>query len=192
MPIGFLFDMDGTLTAPMLDFPRIKAEMGIGNQPILEAMEEMLPPQRIEAHAVLLRHEQEAAECSSLNPGCLELLNWINNRGWPTALITRNSRLSVQMVLQRHGLSFDTLVTREDSKYKPDPAPLRCACERLKVNIAEAWMIGDGQYDVEAGVAAGCRTVWVSHGRQKFFAAEPWRTVNDLHELASLLKEHYP
>jgi FMN phosphatase YigB (HAD superfamily) len=60
------------------------------------------------------------------------------------------------------------------------------------VNIAEAWMIGDGQYDIEAGVAAGCRTVWLSHGRQKFFAAEPWRTVDDLHELASLLKEHYP
>jgi HAD superfamily hydrolase (TIGR01509 family) len=192
MPIGFLFDMDGTLTAPMLDFPRIKAEMGIGDRPILEAMEEMSPQQRIEANAVLLRHEQQAAERSSLNPGCRELLDWIDSRGWPTALITRNSRLSAQTVLERHGLRFHTLVTREDSKYKPDPAPLRCACERLKVNIAEAWMIGDGQYDIEAGVAAGCRTVWLSHGRQKFFAAEPWRTVDDLHELASLLKEHYP
>ena len=40
-PKAILFDMDGTLTAPMLDFPRIKAEMGIGERPILEALAEL-------------------------------------------------------------------------------------------------------------------------------------------------------
>ncbi len=38
LPRAMLFDMDGTLTAPFLDFDRIKSEMGIGNQPILEAI----------------------------------------------------------------------------------------------------------------------------------------------------------
>ena len=37
-PRALLFDMDGTLTEPMLDFARIKSEMGIGDQAILEAM----------------------------------------------------------------------------------------------------------------------------------------------------------
>jgi len=41
LPRAVLFDMDGTLTRPMLDFPRIKAEMGIGTRPILEALAEM-------------------------------------------------------------------------------------------------------------------------------------------------------
>ena len=49
-------------------------------------------------------------------------------------------------------------------------------------------MIGDGQYDVEAGAAAFVRTVWVSHGKPRPFAAEPWRTVRDLHELTALLR----
>ncbi len=30
-PGGILFDMDGTLTEPLLDFPKIKSEMGIEN-----------------------------------------------------------------------------------------------------------------------------------------------------------------
>jgi len=41
LPRAILFDMDGTLTEPLLDFPRIKAEMGIGQRPILEALAEM-------------------------------------------------------------------------------------------------------------------------------------------------------
>jgi FMN phosphatase YigB (HAD superfamily) len=57
------------------------------------------------------------------------------------------------------------------------------------VEIGEAWMIGDGAYDVEAGLAAGASTVWISHGRPKEFAAEPWRTVRDLVELTRMLRE---
>ena len=53
-------------------------------------------------------------------------------------------------------------------------------------------MIGDGQYDVEAGLAAGVRTVWVSHGKIRPFAAEPWRQVRDLPELLGLLCDCSP
>ena len=56
----------------MLDFPRIKAEMGIGDCPILEALAEMSPRERLAAEAVLHRHEEEAARGSTLNPGCRE------------------------------------------------------------------------------------------------------------------------
>jgi HAD superfamily hydrolase (TIGR01509 family) len=187
LPSALLLDMDGTLTEPLLDFPRIKAEMNIGNRPILEAMAEMSPEARRIAEAVLFGHEEEAAARSTLNPGCRELLDWVNDNNLPSALITRNSLTSVTTVLARHDLHFEVLVTREDGKYKPDPAPLRLACDKLRADVARAWMVGDGQYDVEAGLAAGCATVWVSHGRRKPFAAEPLRTVGDLRELTALL-----
>jgi FMN phosphatase YigB (HAD superfamily) len=48
-------------------------------------------------------------------------------------------------------------------------------------------MIGDGRYDVEAAAAAGVPSVWISHGRQRDFPAQPWRTVRDLKELLALL-----
>src|SRR5207248_6429710 len=93
-PRAVLFDMDGTLTEPMLDFPRIKAEMGIGGRPILEAMAEMNPAELRRAQAVLDRHEEEAARLSTLNPGCREVLGWLLAHGVGVALITRNSRRS--------------------------------------------------------------------------------------------------
>jgi len=187
LPRAILFDMDGTLTAPMLDFPRIKREMGIGAQPILEALAQISPTHRANAEAILLRHEQRAAMESTLNHGCRDVLGWLRERAMPTALITRNSRLSVSTVLARHGLSFDVLVTREDGRFKPDPEPLLLTCRTLGVAPAHAWMVGDGQYDVEAGLAAGVPTVWVSHGKEPTFTAKPWRVIRDLPGLRNML-----
>jgi HAD superfamily hydrolase (TIGR01509 family) len=188
LPRAMLFDMDGTLTEPMLDFPAIKAEMGIGQRPILEALAEMDDACRAAAEAVLHRHEEHAAENSRLNPGCIELLAWLRERKIATALITRNSRLSARTVLSRHGLSFGAMVTREDGPFKPDPRPLVLACEKLSVRHDEAWMIGDGRYDVEAGAAANIPTIWISHGRPRPFDALPWREVRDLMELMQLMR----
>jgi phosphoglycolate phosphatase-like HAD superfamily hydrolase len=161
--------------------------MGIGARPILEVLAAMSDADRAAAEAVLARHEEDAATCSVLNPGCAKLLEWIAEHGVGTALITRNSLTSVQTVLARHGLSFGTLIARDDAPFKPDPAPLHLACERLCVDRADAWMVGDGQYDVEAGRAAEVRTVWISHDRPRPFDALPWQTVRDLRELVRLL-----
>lgn len=187
-PAALLLDMDGTLTAPVLDFPRIRREMGIEGHSILEGLANMEPARRAQAQAVLHRHEEEAAANCLLNSGCLELVEWSRSQSIPMALITRNSRKSVDVVLHRHNLEFDALITRDDGLFKPDPAPLRVACERVGVNPQKAWMVGDGRYDVEAGLAAGMRTVWISHGKSRDFPAEPWRVVTDLHELLRLVR----
>lgn len=188
-PKAILFDLDGTLTRPLLDFPRIHEEMGIGDKPILEALAEMSLERRREAEAVLLRHEEQAAEGSTLNEGCHELLAWGRGQGLRMGVITRNSQESTRTVCQKHGLAFDLLVTREFGEFKPSPAPLLHACRRLEVGPEEAWMVGDGQFDVEAGLAANVLTVWVSHGRERHFPAEPWWTVRDLVELTKLLRD---
>jgi HAD superfamily hydrolase (TIGR01509 family) len=188
LPRAVLFDMDGTLTEPMLDFPRIKAEMGIGTGPILESLAQLDESRRTFAEAILLGHEKIAAEQSRLNVGCRELLDWLRSREIPMALITRNSRISAATVTARHGLCFDALITREDGPFKPDPYSLALACDRLGVKHDEAWMVGDGQYDVEAAIAAGIRAVWISHGKPRQFSAEPWLTVANLPELIELLR----
>jgi HAD superfamily hydrolase (TIGR01549 family) len=188
LPRAILFDMDGTLTVPMLDFPRIKADMGIGERPILEALAEMTHARRKIAEAILHRHEEHAAANSTLNPGCEELLEWLANREIKTALITRNSRASTQTVIERHALKIDILITREDAPHKPDPAPLLLACDKLAVQRNQVWMVGDGQYDIEAGIAAGIRTIWISHGRQREYGAVADVTVPGLPEFLGLLK----
>src|SRR5258706_15282189 len=96
LPKALLFDMDGTLTQPALDFPRIKAAMGIGDRPILEALAEMTPPQREKAQQILHEFEEVAAAESLLNKGCDDLMSFVRARQLPIALITRNSRKSVR------------------------------------------------------------------------------------------------
>jgi HAD superfamily hydrolase (TIGR01549 family) len=188
LPRAILFDMDGTLTEPMLDFDRIKAEMGIGDRPILEALAALTGRERELAEAVLLSHEEQAARSSALNPGCGELLAWLHAHRIRTALITRNSRLSMETVLARHSLCLDVLVTREDRPYKPDPHPLKLACKKLEVSEPDAWMVGDGWYDIQAGLAAGIKTVWLSHGKPRPFPHLPWRELPDLLQLHDLLR----
>jgi beta-phosphoglucomutase-like phosphatase (HAD superfamily) len=122
-PRALLFDMDGTLTVPALDFPAIKAEMGIGTSPILEALAAMAPDERRHAETILHKYEDRVASESTLNNGCDGLFAFIAERKIPTALITRNTRRSVATFLERHGLRFDLLITREDPPYKPDPHP---------------------------------------------------------------------
>lgn len=187
LPRALLLDMDGTLTEPMLDFAAIRAEMGIGNEPILEAMARMEESRLSAAQAVLHRHETAAAEGSTLSRGCRELLDWLSRAGLRTALITRNSRHCAQLVLRRHNLSLGALISRDDGPFKPDPAAVFLACNKIGVAPQDAWIVGDGSHDIEAGLAAGIRTVWVSLGRQRHFAAAPWQVVNDLLELTDLL-----
>lgn len=188
LPRAILFDMDGTLTVPVIDFEAIRRDMGVGPGPILEQMQRMSALDRAAADAVLLRHEDDAAERSTLNPGCRALLGWLGEIGMPVGLVTRNTRRSVATVFGRNELRIDVCVTREDGKFKPAPDPLYLACERLGVEPGQAWMVGDAYHDVDAGVAAGMVTVWVSHRQPKPFPAEPTLTVEGLPQLHERLR----
>ncbi len=66
---------------------------------------------------------------------------------------------------QKHRLAFDCVISRETCAPKPHPQSLHIACEALETHKDNAWMVGDGRCDIEAGLAAGMRTVWISHGQ---------------------------
>jgi len=44
---------------------------------------------------------------------------------------------------------------------KPRPGMLTQAAERHNIDLAASWMVGDRWSDIEAGRAAGCRTLWI-------------------------------
>lgn len=44
---------------------------------------------------------------------------------------------------------------------KPGPGLLLQARDRLGADLARSWMVGNDLRDVEAGLAAGCRAVWL-------------------------------
>ena len=186
-PAAVLFDMDGTLTRPTIDFDAIRAEIGIEG-PILEAIRHFDAERMAAAHAVIDRHERDAAERSELNDGCREMLADLRDRHVPTAIVTRNSAGSTRVVLDRHGLSFERVFHRDNGPAKPDPESLWQACRALGVVPAECWMVGDGRHDIEAAIAAGTTGVWLAHGQATpGFAAIPDAVVASLEQLRMLM-----
>lgn len=51
---------------------------------------------------------------------------------------------------------------REHPWRKPQPGMILDAAQELDIDLARSWVIGDMPRDVEAGRAAGCRTILVS------------------------------
>ncbi|MBI3886798.1 MAG: HAD-IIIA family hydrolase [Opitutae bacterium] len=50
------------------------------------------------------------------------------------------------------------------ARRKPAPGMLLDAAQALDLDLARSWMIGDRAGDIEAGHAAGCRTIFIDWG----------------------------
>lgn len=49
---------------------------------------------------------------------------------------------------------------RESDLRKPAAGMIHQAAEKLALDLSKSWVIGDAPRDIEAGKAAGCRTIW--------------------------------
>jgi HAD superfamily hydrolase (TIGR01509 family) len=162
---GILFDMDGVVVRQRLDFPAIKREIfGTTEGFILERMAGLPEADRARAEVILERHETAAAMTAEPMDGILPFLEWMEARGLRRGIVTRNSRKSVDLVLQRLGLAFDAVVTREDAPPKPAPEPVWLACRRMGLSPAELVFVGDFEFDMLAGRRAKVRTVLLRSG----------------------------
>jgi len=158
---AILFDLDGTVTRPLLDFDAIRREALVPEGvPILEFLETLDPPRRAAVTDILEQHEDRAARDSTLAPGAREILALARNLGILTGVVTRNSRRSVDIVLRKHQLAFNVVITREDGPPKPSPHPVLAACRALGVDPRDALMVGDYLFDVQAGKNARARTAF--------------------------------
>ena len=180
--------MDGTLVSSELDFGRIRAEAGVPEGiGILEHMARSPAGERWRVSEVLAAHERRAARQCSLLPGAVQLLAALRDRGLKTALLTRNSRPSMRLVLERFGLAFDCTVAREDAPPKPSPEPLLKIAEALALETAELLMVGDYVFDVECGRNAGTCTALVRTGKALALVAPADIMVDNLLDLLHYL-----
>lgn len=51
---------------------------------------------------------------------------------------------------------------------KPKPGMLIKASNEYNIDLTNSWMIGDGQNDIEAGLAAGCKAALITNGNEQF------------------------
>ncbi len=62
---------------------------------------------------------------------------------------------------------------------KPRAGMLRRAAARMSIALEKSWMVGDTESDVEAGRAAGCRTILVDGGAAQTAATFRCATLDD-------------
>lgn len=186
-----LFDLDGTLTQPHLDFDAIRKEIGVSG-PILEAIEHLAGKERRRAETILAEHEWDAARNASLHDGAAEVVAACRARGFPVAIMTRNARPTACHVLDTFGIVVDAIRTREDGAIKPSPEPVFDLCRRLDADPRKSWVVGDFRFDIESGRAAGTSTVlMIGHGVVPTFAAEADHVIRRLAELLPLLDRDF-
>ena len=191
MPIrAVIFDLDGTITQPYLDFDVIRQEIGLApdGSPILEAMEKMTPQQRRQAEAVLRRHEERAVAESRLNPGAAETLAALRQRDIRVGVLTRNRKCNALAVADKHGLHFDGLVGREDGPVKPDSCGVLHLCGSFRVAPAETLLVGDYLFDLLCARAAGAIPVLIAnHERASEFTPYADFTIKSLDEILQIV-----
>ncbi|MGB8227421.1 MAG: HAD family hydrolase [Sedimentisphaerales bacterium] len=162
-----IFDLDGTITEPYLDFDGIRTEIGLAANagPLLEAMEKMSPAARKKAEEILYKYEQAAIEHSVLNAGATETLKQLRRMKIHIGVITRNTRDNASAVAKKHNIEFDAVVDRNDGPVKPDPFGVKRLCEFFKVKPQQTLVVGDYLFDLQSAKAAGAKAVLIKTGK---------------------------
>jgi len=160
-PFCVLFDMDGTIYDSGIDFLAIRERLGLpqNGMPILDQLRAASHETRTRGIELLHAAEAEGAANGQLISGTRELLAWLQEKGIRCALVTNNSRRSVDAVLAKHPLSFDLILTRDDGAAKPEPDLFLKALEGFHVQPSHAVVVGDTHLDALAAHRAGIEEI---------------------------------
>ena len=128
-----------------------------------------------------------------LVPGVAELVNVAHEQGYDVIVVTNQPGMAKETLtedmldavngrlaelLRDQGAAWDAIYhcphhprgsgrtnafVRDCDCRKPKPGMLLRAAQERNLDLARSWMVGDGVVDVEAGRAAGCRTILVAN-----------------------------
>ena len=103
-------------------------------------------------------------------------------------IVTARSKASTQDILRATGIFdfFDCVVASDDvSKPKPHPEHVLKALELLNTKPQNGIMVGDTHTDIQAGKAAGVKTIGVTYGfhGEKIKEAGPDHIIADIKEV---------
>jgi histidinol-phosphate phosphatase family protein len=142
-----------------------------------------------------------------LQPGFVAALKTVTAKGCPAVIITNQQGVAkglyseevlngihrnMRAQLRAHGVDVldifqcTHLVAEGCACRKPKPGMLFDAAQRHGLDLSSSWMIGDSEKDVEAGAAAGCKTIRVCPLGEETKAAFH---VESMDEVAAILEK---
>jgi HAD superfamily hydrolase (TIGR01549 family) len=184
---ALIFDMDGTLTRPTLDFQAIRREIGIPSGDLTVEIPKLPPGQQKKAWAIVEEHEERAMAAQELQDGSLDLLIRCRKAQIRLGVVTRNLKKSVEHLCMKYSLQFDAVVTREFHFVKPHPAPIMHMLDLWRILPRDALTIGDYLHDIDSGRAAGTSTCFFQNPGLPFYGQNADFVVASMDELAKLV-----
>ncbi|MEE8519018.1 MAG: HAD-IA family hydrolase [Dehalococcoidia bacterium] len=166
------FDMDGVLlesfdswlgllngTAQRLGYPPIERESfrKVFGSATESDVDNFFPGETVERlHADYLAHFHEFASLVRPDPDARGVIEALDARGLPTAIITNSLSAIARQLLEAAAIQPHALVGGDDVPHpKPAPDVIFRACEVLGVEPWDALVVGDSAYDKEAASKAG-------------------------------------
>lgn len=183
-----IFDMDGTITKPVLDFEQIRLELDLPTlEDISAQLSQMSEERQAKAWGIIHKHEQNAMILQELQPGFLEVLELCRTHNLKVGLLTLNVRKSVELLCEKFDLTFDGIITREFEFIKPSPEPLLHLLNQWELEPEESFMIGDYVHDLECANRAGATSCFLFNPDTEDFSDQANYTVKSMEDLHDLL-----
>jgi phosphoglycolate phosphatase-like HAD superfamily hydrolase len=163
--VAVIFDLDGTLTMPVLDFKEMRRRAlpknAVNTCDILRdaaAIED--DALRESAFQVIARMEQIGIEQMTLAPHCVQVLNRIGAAGLHQAIVTRNGEAALSAFVDvvdsdRALFRDDKCLIHRDSGYEPKPSPqcVYALLDHWKVERRDSrdtvLFVGDSAHDID-------------------------------------------
>ncbi|WP_299592517.1 HAD-IA family hydrolase [uncultured Microbulbifer sp.] len=175
---------------PVLEPAAIGNIIGLG---LPEAIAALFPESHSEQRARLRGFYSEEwvaarAEPLPLFDGVLVTLDQLLGAGHQLAVATGKSRRGLNREFEDHGIGHLFPVSRcaDETASKPDPKMLREILAETDVDVADAVMVGDTEYDLKMASAINMASVGVSYGvhsRERLDGCRPHRIIDHFTEL---------
>lgn len=112
-------------------------------------------------------YEQRLHDGTRLFPGMESVLEQLEQTGLTWGVVTNKPSWLTNPLMQKLGLETRAgcIVSGDSTEYKkPHPAPMLYACEISNSRPETSVYVGDARRDIEAGRAAGMRTIVADYG----------------------------
>lgn len=157
-----IFDLDGTLVDLPIDYETLFGEcreiMHVETvRPWLDTVsrvDEQTKKQVFEAWDIA---EHACKERITINEGGMQIYR--KNADKPKALVTLQGKKVVDAILERFGLAFGAVVTREDSLSRAEQ--LRLASAKLSVGLEKVLFVGNTDGDAFSAQKVGCQFLMI-------------------------------
>ena len=213
---ALIFDLDGTLVDTVyghvfawqqalgeagwsIEGWRIHRRIGMSGWLFTRAVarESGREPTDAEAEAIQRRHGEifrSILPTRSPLPGAVELLAWLRANGIVHGIATSGRHPEIDESLRVLGVPPETVVVDRGDVLRAKPEPdLFLACqERLGVEIADCYVIGDAVWDLLAARRAGMLSVGLlsgGYGEDELLGAGAFRVYRDAADLHASIDE---